>query len=291
MPLTKAQSEIWEAMSVGPQWILRSETDPLVEEKKKEPQSVAEIPLKNPSEGKPTSVNALKGEPYKPVNFVKAANPVTKPEVAAARATPTVTPDVSLTAQAAGADWEKLKELVCACKACPMAASRLHTVFSDGSPMAPIVLVGEAPGRDEDIEGVPFVGKSGQLLTKIIESVGFKRGKDIAIVNVLKCRPPQNRDPAPEEVAACEAFLTRQLTLLKPRVLILAGRIAAMALLKTDKSLSRLRGTVHTVFVAGEAIPTVVTYHPSYLLRSPLQKEECWHDFVTVRRLAKERGV
>ncbi len=290
MPLTKTQSEIWEAMSVGPQWILRSEADPLAEGK--ESAVPVDSPLKNPSVASPKPVNALKNDAtFKPVNFVKAANLVTKPAVSPAEALPVVTPDAALAAQAKEADWEKLKELVSLCKACPMAGSRLHTVFSDGAPTAPIVLVGEAPGRDEDIQGVPFVGKSGQLLTKIIESVGFKRGKDIAIVNVLKCRPPQNRDPAAEEVAACEAFLMRQLTLLKPRVLILAGRIAAMALLKTDKSLSRLRGTVHTVFIDGKAIPAVVTYHPSYLLRSPLQKEECWHDFVTVKRLSKEPTV
>lgn len=290
MPLTKTQSEIWEAMSVGPQWILRSEADPLAEEKKTQAVVDKKPPRRSSLEAESTPVNALEKESLKQVNFVKTRDAVRKPENQA-EAAPRVTLDAELAAQAKVADWEKLKELVCACKACPMAASRLHTVFSDGAPTASIVLVGEAPGRDEDLQGVPFVGKSGQLLTKIIESVGFKRGKDIAIVNVLKCRPPQNRDPAPEEVAACEAYLTRQLTLLKPRVLILAGRIAAMALLKTDKSLSRLRGTVHTVFIDGVAIPAVVTYHPSYLLRSPAQKEECWHDFVTVKRLSKETAA
>ena len=147
------------------------------------------------------------------------------------------------------------------------------------------------PDRDkgaEDLQGKPFVGKSGQLLTKALESVGLQRGKDIAIINVLKCRPPHNRDPKPEEVAVCRHFLDRQLQLLAPKVLVLMGRPAASAVLGTDQAISRLRGKLFEIEVAGKKVPVIVTYHPSYLLRNLADKEKCWHDLLFVKRTLKE---
>ncbi len=271
MPLTKSQSEIWQSMNVGCQWILRSSEDPLIEKPTKIVAAKAPSQVLSPRiDAKTTPVRVIKKEEAAKTNFL-------------------LTPNKALLAKAKDATWDDLLKIVSRCEACPMAGTRFHTVFADGAPGSPLVIVGEAPGRDEDLEGVPFVGKSGQLLTKILESVGLTRGKDVAIINVLKCRPPNNRDPKPEELEACEGFLLRQLSLLQPKVLLLAGRFAASSLLKSDKALSRLRETVHTVFVDDKPVPTVVTYHPSYLLRSPVEKEKSWHDFVMVKRLlAKE---
>ncbi len=275
MPLTKSQSEIWEAMNVGSQWILRSAEDPLLE--KKTPEKAA---TPKPA---PTHVTLQAPVKESPVRITKKEEAPKNDFV--------LTPNKELLAKAKDANWEELLKIVSRCEACPMAGTRFHTVFADGAPGAPLVIVGEAPGRDEDLEGIPFVGKSGQLLTKILESVGLVRGKDVAIINVLKCRPPNNRDPKPEELDACEGFLLRQLSLLQPKVLLLAGRFATSSLLKSDKPLSRLRETVHTVFIDDRPVPTVVTYHPSYLLRSPVEKEKSWRDFVMVKHLIlKEVG-
>ena len=268
MPLTKTESEIWEAMHIGSQWILRSSQDPLIE---KAPLEKAAMPKPIPT--KLTLRTRAKDAPLKEARKIDFEEQVV------------LTSNKELLAKAKEASWEELRNLVSRCEACPMAKTRFHTVFADGAPGCPLVIVGEAPGRDEDLEGIPFVGKSGQLLTKIIESVGLKRGKDVAIINVLKCRPPNNRDPKPEELQACEGFLLRQLSLLKPKVLLLAGRFASNSLLKSDKPIGRLRETVHTVFVDEKPVPAVVTYHPSYLLRSPVEKEKSWHDFVMVKRL------
>ncbi|MCF0254242.1 MAG: uracil-DNA glycosylase [Duodenibacillus sp.] len=194
-------------------------------------------------------------------------------------------PDGELIAAAPSAGWEELKALVARCRACSMADSRLHTVFSDGGPGCRVVIVGEAPGRDEDIEGVPFVGKSGQLLTVILEHFGLKRGRDVAVVNVLKCRPQGNRDPLPQEVAACSAFLERQLALLEPDLLILMGRHAVQRILRTEAvQLGRLRGSAYGVSVNGRDVPAIVTYHPSYLLRSPVEKQKAWEDMLLAMR-------
>ena len=274
MPLTKSQSEIWEAMNVGSQWILRTSVDPLTE--------TAPVVTKAATpKAAPQVVTPKAPVKTAPLHFVKKEE--------APKNSFLLTPNKELLAKAKDASWDELLKIVSRCEACPMAGTRYHTVFADGAPGCPLVIVGEAPGRDEDLEGIPFVGKSGQLLTKIIESVGLTRGKDVAIINVLKCRPPNNRDPKPEELEACEGFLLRQLSLLQPKVLLLAGRFAASSLLKSDKPLGRLRETVHTVFVDDKPVPTVVTYHPSYLLRSPVEKEKSWHDFVMVKHLlAKE---
>jgi len=158
-------------------------------------------------------------------------------------------------------------------------------VFGVGNPHAELMFVGEAPGADEDRLGEPFVGRAGQLLTKIIEAIGLTRG-DVYIANVIKCRPPENRNPEPDEVATCEPFLNRQIDLIRPRVLVALGTFAAHALLKTDAPISRLRGRVHDFRGGSKLIPT---FHPAFLLRSPDRKRDVWEDMKTVRALLAQR--
>ncbi|MBE0565094.1 MAG: uracil-DNA glycosylase [Krumholzibacteria bacterium] len=174
----------------------------------------------------------------------------------------------------------RLRDLVLPCTACELSQGRTHTVFGEGNPEAEVVFIGEAPGADEDAQGQPFVGKSGQLLTKVIAAIGFAR-EDVFICNILKCRPPGNRDPLPAEVASCEPHLRRQLAILQPKLICCLGRIAAQTLLGTDTSLKRLRETVH--FYAG--IPVLATYHPAALLRNPEYKRDTWDDVRKLRAL------
>ncbi|MEX1025636.1 MAG: uracil-DNA glycosylase family protein [Planctomycetota bacterium] len=175
---------------------------------------------------------------------------------------------------AACSDLASLRAAVAACQACPLAATRTQTVFADGSPTAEVLFVGEAPGAEEDASGVPFVGRAGQLLTDIITKGMRLRREDVAIANVLKCRPPENRDPTAEEKALCTPFLDRQVELIDPAVVIPLGRHAANHLLATDETLGRLRARVH----AWRGRKVVPTYHPAYLLRSPSEKRACWED-------------
>lgn len=172
------------------------------------------------------------------------------------------------------------------CHHCPLGRSRNRLVFGVGNPRARLVLVGEAPGRDEDLKGEPFVGEAGQLLDRILFAMGMVRA-DVYICNVLKCRPPQNRDPQPEEVAACEPFLVRQLAAIQPQVIVALGRFAVQSLLKTKIPISRLRGEWHDY----HGIPLMPTYHPAYLLRNPEGKRDVWEDMKAVRqRLREGRG-
>ena len=175
---------------------------------------------------------------------------------------------------------DTLREQVQPCTICALHEGRTRTVFGAGSPTAGILFIGEAPGRDEDLQGEPFVGRSGQLLTKIIGAIGFSRD-DVYICNILKCRPPNNRDPLPAEVACCEPFLKQQLAIIKPRVICCLGRIAAQTLLKTDASLGSLRKKAHFY----EGIPVMATYHPAALLRNPGWKRETWSDVRKLRCL------
>ena len=157
---------------------------------------------------------------------------------------------------------------------------RTQIVFGVGNPDADLMFVGEAPGQDEDLQGFPFVGRAGQLLTKIIEAIGLRR-EDVYIANVLKCRPPQNRNPEPDEVASCQPFLRRQIAAVRPRVIVALGSFAARTLLNTEESISRLRGRVYE----HDGAKLVATYHPAYLLRSPDKKRDTWEDMKKVREL------
>jgi uracil-DNA glycosylase family 4 len=179
-----------------------------------------------------------------------------------------------------GADWAELRARVAACTRCALSASRTQTVFGVGNPHADWLIVGEAPGADEDRKGEPFVGRAGQLLNSMLHAIGLAR-EQVYIANVLKCRPPGNRDPNPTEAVECLPYLERQIALLKPKIMLAVGRIAAQNLLRTDKTLGALRQQVHRFGVSG--VPLVVTYHPAYLLRTPTEKRKAWEDLKLAR--------
>jgi uracil-DNA glycosylase family 4 len=169
------------------------------------------------------------------------------------------------------------------CTRCKLhSLGRAQIVFGVGNPTADLMFVGEAPGADEDIQGIPFVGRAGQLLTKIIEAIGLTRD-DVYIANVIKCRPPNNRNPEPDEVEQCEPFLFRQIDVIKPKVIVALGKFAAQSLLKTNDPITRLRGREYKY---RDAI-LMPTYHPAYLLRTPSAKREVWKDMKRVRELLK----
>ncbi len=180
------------------------------------------------------------------------------------------------------AEWRSLASTVASCTACPLHRTRTQTVFGVGDRAASLLVVGEAPGADEDRQGEPFVGRAGQLLNAMLKAIRLAR-EEVYIANVLKCRPPNNRDPQPEEAAACSAYLERQIELIQPRAILAVGRIAAQWLLQSDRPIGRLRGAAHSYGARG--IPLVATYHPAYLLRSPQAKAKAWQDLVLVSRL------
>jgi uracil-DNA glycosylase family 4 len=177
------------------------------------------------------------------------------------------------------AELEGFRDQICTCMNCSLGQTRHSFVFGTGNPQAGIMFIGEAPGADEDRQGVPFVGKAGQLLTKIIEAIHLKRD-DVYICNMLKCRPPNNRDPLPEEIAECEPYLKRQIEIVKPKIICTLGRIATQAILRTTGPMRALRGKLHQY----EGIPVIVTYHPAALLRNPSLKRDAWEDVKWLRR-------
>jgi DNA polymerase len=186
-------------------------------------------------------------------------------------------------------DWLALREAVATCRACGLCDSRTRTVFGVGHEQARWMIVGEAPGEQEDREGEPFVGKAGQLLDQMLKAVGLTREsappeRQVYIANVLKCRPPANRNPLPEEVARCEPYLRRQVALVRPTLILAMGRFAVQSLLGTSDPIGRLRGRVH----AYEGVPVVVTYHPAYLLRTPQDKARSWEDLCLAREVLAE---
>lgn len=181
-------------------------------------------------------------------------------------------------------DWPQLREAVSQCRACGLCETRTRTVFGTGDERAGWMVVGEAPGAEEDRLGEPFVGNAGRLLDQMLAALGLARRHDVFIANVLKCRPPQNRDPSPDEMQRCEPYLRRQIELVAPRVIVVVGRVAAQSLLRTEASIASLRGRVHACRIGERAVPVVVTYHPAYLLRSPQDKARAWADLCLARR-------
>jgi uracil-DNA glycosylase family 4 len=176
--------------------------------------------------------------------------------------------------------WEELKATVTACTACGLRKTCTQTVFGIGDETADWLLVGEAPGADEDARGEPFVGQAGKLLDAMLAGIELVRGKDVYIANVLKCRPPGNRNPAHEEVDRCAPFLARQVELIRPKLILAMGRFACQALLDTDASIASLRGRLHRY----QGVPLIVTYHPAYLLRTLPDKAKAWEDLCFARR-------
>ncbi|HHC73203.1 MAG TPA: uracil-DNA glycosylase [Thiotrichales bacterium] len=186
-----------------------------------------------------------------------------------------------------GVDWPELERRVAECTLCDLHRTRTRAVFGVGDRDASVMVVGEAPGADEDRQGEPFVGRAGRLLDEMLFAAGHPR-PTVFIANILKCRPPNNRDPRPEEVRACKPYLLRQIELVGPRVILAVGRVAAQNLLQTDARIGALRGRVHHLSPFG--IPVVVTYHPAYLLRQPLEKRKAWEDLKRLRSLSREES-
>jgi len=184
--------------------------------------------------------------------------------------------------------WDQIRTAVSNCQKCGLHRTRTKTVFGTGSEAADWMIVGEAPGAEEDRSGEPFVGRAGKLLDEMLRAVGLNR-QTVFIANVLKCRPPGNRDPKTDESSQCRVYLERQIELIQPKIIIAVGRIAAQLLLDTDAPLGRLRGQLHHVGAA--ATPVVATYHPAYLLRSPLQKRKAWQDLCMARALVSEQAA
>lgn len=176
--------------------------------------------------------------------------------------------------------WENLRQCVQACTACGLAQSRTQTVFGVGNISAKLMIIGEAPGFYEDKQGEPFVGRAGQLLNAMLQAIGLERNS-VYIANILKCRPPNNRDPSPEEVSTCTPFLEKQIQLVKPMLLLAVGRIAAHYLLHTKSSMTQLRGKQYQY----QHIPLIVTFHPAYLLRNPSDKSKAFADLQLVKKL------
>ncbi|UJW83766.1 uracil-DNA glycosylase [Hydrogenophaga sp. SL48] len=214
--------------------------------------------------------------------------PVAPPVVPAPAAAPVVAPaERQRPADVAAMDWATLQSTVAGCEACGLCKSRRNTVFGVGDRQADWMIVGEAPGENEDLQGEPFVGAAGQLLDNMLRAVGRGRSGEGAqgayIANVLKCRPPANRNPQPAEVAQCEPYLARQVALVRPKIIVAMGRFAVQSLLRTDEPIGRLRGRVHRY----EGVSVIVTYHPAYLLRTPADKAKAWADLCLAMETAQ----
>lgn len=266
--MTPGQRAAWQALGLGPVWLQRDR-----------------CPTTGPGEAVLRPGEAITHEAVPAMVQPASASPGTR---APAPTTPTATqpgpPPPAL------ADWESLQAAVRGCERCGLCRSRQQTVFGSGSPSAPWLIVGEAPGAEEDLRGEPFVGQAGRLLDAMLAAIGLDRGRDVFITNVLKCRPPGNRNPEPDEVARCAPFLRRQIELLAPSGILVMGRFAAQALLETDASVAGLRNRVHRYAVGNAELPLVVTYHPAYLLRNPADKAKAWADLcLALARLPRQR--
>lgn len=182
--------------------------------------------------------------------------------------------------EAVSRQWLRLQQTVSDCSLCDLHASRTQTVFGVGNKNAELLVIGEAPGHDEDLQGEPFVGRAGQLLTAMLLAIGLKRD-DVYIANILKCRPPGNRDPEAAEIEHCNAYLREQIELIRPAAIFSLGRIASQALLKSSDTMAAMRGKQHSY----EGVPLIASYHPAYLLRKPSEKRKSWQDLLQLKRL------
>ena len=220
---------------------------------------------------------------------VRMSRPVAAPAEANSPSAPR--PLAARPSGVAAMDWPALREAVAGCEACGLCRGRQNTVFGVGHEQAQWMIIGEAPGEQEDRQGEPFVGKAGQLLDNMLRAVGLTRAEagpeqQVYIANVLKCRPPMNRNPEPQEVAQCEPFLKRQVELVAPKLILAMGRFAVQSILQTGEPIGRLRGRVH----AYHGVPVVVTYHPAYLLRNPADKSRSWEDLCLAREVLRQAG-
>lgn len=218
------------------------------------------------------------GRPTIPASILNRNGPPPRPVPKTVEDEAVEAPRVPVAEAVKNATLDELREQVVACTACGLCQGRRHAVFGQGATPTRWLVVGEAPGEQEDRQGHPFVGRSGQLLDAMLAAVGMSRDTDVFITNVIKCRPPGNRNPKPEEIASCSPYLMRQIALLKPERILVLGRFAAQTLLGTDATIGSLRGRVHQLKTDDGEIPLIVSYHPAYLLRSPSEKARAWQD-------------
>ncbi|MCO5119872.1 MAG: uracil-DNA glycosylase [Burkholderiaceae bacterium] len=265
--MNESQRRAWAALDIGPAWVLRAP-----------PSEAAAHGAALVSEPQPQSRPTQAPTPEGPPAPLPPA--LSEPPMSAAPGRDDL----------AGLDLDGLRERVATCRDCGLCESRNRTVFGVGDRRPHWMVIGEAPGAEEDRRGEPFVGQAGRLLDAMLAAVGLGREQGVFIANVLKCRPPGNRNPRPEEVARCAPFLRRQVELLRPRLILVVGRFAAQTLLGTDASIASLRGRVHR-YRAGELdVPVVVSYHPAYLLRDRHEdKARCWQDLCLARATAGPR--
>ncbi|AGW90710.1 DNA polymerase [Ralstonia pickettii DTP0602] len=270
------RAQFLEVLGIPAEWVLRQRAGG-------EPQALA-----LPEAGEVATVDApLSAAPAAPAVSIAEAPPVAEAPVAAPAQAAAPTPPAEAPLTIATMDWPALEAAVAGCTACGLCQTRTNTVFGVGDRQAEWMLIGEAPGESEDQQGEPFVGQAGKLLDNMLGALGLARGRNVFIANVLKCRPPGNRNPEPDEVAQCEPFLRRQIALVKPKVIVVLGRFAAQSLLRSTTPIGKLRGTVHTY----EGIPVVVTYHPAYLLRTLTDKARAWEDLCLAREVHDRAGA
>lgn len=263
----------WRALALGPVWVPRADAEP-GEGSPPQPHAVPRFAATAEAVDMPPT-NAAPAVPATDATLAAGAapGPVAAPDP---RVAPPAMPLRSLPLDA-------LREQVAVCPRCRLCQSRTRTVFGQGDPRASWMFVGEAPGAEEDARGEPFVGPSGRLLDAMLASVGLHRARDVYIANVVKCRPPGNRNPQADEVASCEPYLREQIELVRPALLVLMGRFAAQSLLRTAESIGSLRGRLHRYEAGDLAVPAIVTYHPAYLLRTPVDKAKVWRDLCSAR--------
>lgn len=231
--------------------------------------------------------------PVVPATVVAAEQPA-RAQAAIESRVPATTPAPAVATKSevplpSGLDWTALQEEVSSCERCGLCRTRRQTVFGVGDPQARWMVIGEAPGEQEDRQGEPFVGPAGQLLDRMLAAIGLQRGEGVFITNTVKCRPPQNRNPQPDELAACAPVLWRQIELVKPQIILAMGRFAAQQLLSTEEAIGRLRGRVHRLANQPQ-VPVVVTYHPAYLLRNPADKGKAWADLCLAADTVQPEG-
>ncbi|SOY47345.1 putative uracil-DNA glycosylase,phage-related protein [Cupriavidus taiwanensis] len=287
------RAQFLEVLGIATEWVPRARHDALAEAVP----AMAAAPAAMPVAAAPVATTAAPATPAV-AGAVEAAKPLSAPAVQPAARAPVVpslvpagpapgSAQVEREAAIAAMEWPALDAAVAGCTACGLCQTRTNTVFGVGDRQAEWMLVGEAPGENEDLQGEPFVGQAGKLLDNMLGALGLARGRNVFIANVLKCRPPGNRNPEAEEVAQCEPFLRRQIALVRPRVIVVLGRFAAQSLLRTTTPIGKLRGTVH----AYQGIPVVVTYHPAYLLRTLTDKARAWEDLCLAREVHDRAGA
>jgi DNA polymerase len=278
MSLDSRRARLWHAMDLGPLWVERQADAGAGE--------AADITVvRDPAQ----ISEAAEAPPARPAERPAAAFPPLRIELAEGLRVKLGETSDARGAAIARMGWNELRESVAACVACPLCKTRTQTVFGVGHDAARWMIVGEAPGAEEDARGEPFVGQAGRLLDNMLASIGLSRQGEsessVYIANVLKCRPPGNRNPEPAEAAACEPYLRRQIALVRPALIVVMGRVAAQSLLATDATVASLRGRVHRIVVEERLIPVVVTYHPAYLLRNLADKAKAWADLCFAREV------